>query len=401
MQRDFEKHGNFLAVKKVMLRLNRKRNLILSIFTLLFLLGLIKYNNNKQEISLTKRSIKGSQSSIEEHDNQQNDDIQNSFDIEVDGANELTENSILPKWNHKTKFAFIHIGKTGGTSFDAGMRKWLNINILNTKLYIGKRHYDWSYYKNLKDESSQEIHPLTWLRHPVDRAISHFNFMKQLAWTKGTPIRQTSLSDFLSNYEMMMDFRGAWQDGQAGTAWISGLHIADWVWHYPKPRDKDQIELSFLDMESVLDQVATRFEKELFWFGILDEKEKSIEMLNYQLDTQFQIEMVHLNKGKNKLLHEDSSVDEFDRKKLEWLMPYDMWLYNYASELLNAKWNFYKNGAMKMPDRPPYPRLTCISTRYILTCEKGPFGNAFYYYHPSTPPDHIERFNYLKDYYST
>ena len=26
---DFEKHGNFLAVKKVMLRINRKRNLIL------------------------------------------------------------------------------------------------------------------------------------------------------------------------------------------------------------------------------------------------------------------------------------------------------------------------------------------------------------------------------------
>ena len=35
--------------------------------------------------------------------------------------------------------------------------------------------------------------------------------------------------------------------------------------------------------------VATRFEKELFWFGILNEKEKSLEMLNYQLDTQFQV----------------------------------------------------------------------------------------------------------------
>jgi len=35
--------------------------------------------------------------------------------------------------------------------------------------------------------------------------------------------------------------------------------------------------------------VATKFEKELFWFGILDEKEKSLEMLNYQLDTQFQV----------------------------------------------------------------------------------------------------------------
>ena len=147
--------------------------------------------------------------------------------------------------------------------------------------------------------------------------------------------------------------------------------------------------------------------------------------------------MVHLNKGKNRVLNEDSSVDELDRKKLEWLMPYDMWLYDYASQLLNAKWNFYKNGVIEMPDRPPFPRfaitnpllyqpltsptphltnshpraalpnssdifrLTCISTRYILTCEKGPFGNAFYYNHPDTPPDHIEQFNYLKDYYST
>ena len=53
---------------------------------------------------------------------------------------------------------------------------------------------------------------------------------------------------------MMLDFRGAWQDGQAGTAWISGLHIADWVRHHPKTRNKDKIEFLFLEMESVLDQ---------------------------------------------------------------------------------------------------------------------------------------------------
>ena len=35
---------------------------------------------------------------------------------------------------------------------------------------------------------------------------------------------------------MMMDFRGAWQDGQAGSSWLAGLHIAEWVEHYPKLR---------------------------------------------------------------------------------------------------------------------------------------------------------------------
>ena len=154
-----------------------------SIFTLLLIIGLIKYNINNQEITLTKRSIKGSQSPIHEQNKQLNDDVQ-VIDHEVNGAAELTKNTLLPKWDHRTKFAFIHIGKTGGTSFDAGMRKWLNINLLNTKLFIGKRHFDWSYYQNLKDESLQEIHALTWLRNPIDRAISHFNFMKQLSWER-------------------------------------------------------------------------------------------------------------------------------------------------------------------------------------------------------------------------
>ena len=72
--------------------------------------------------------------------------------------------------------------------------------------------------------------------------------------------------------------------------------------------------------------------------------------------------MVHLNKGKNRVLNEDSSVNELDRKKLEWLMPYDMWLYDYASQLLNAKWNFYKTGVIEMPDRPPFPRFAITNS---------------------------------------
>ena len=67
--------------------------------------------------------------------------------------------------------------------------------------------------------------------------------------------------------------------------------------------------------------------------------------------------MVHLNKAKNKASNENTLLnDEIDRKKLEWLMPYDLWLYNYATELLKAKWSFYITCVMEMPDRPPYPR---------------------------------------------
>ena len=60
-------------------------------------------------------------------------------------------------------------------------------------------------------------------------------------------------------------------------------------------------------------------------------------------------------------------------------MPLDTWLYEYAAELFNARWTFYKTGIVeKVPERPPFPKITCKSTRYILMCYEGPFGRFVY-----------------------
>ena len=77
--------------------------------------------------------------------------------------------------------------------------------------------------------------------------------------------------------------------------------------------------------------------------------------------------MVHLNKGKSSIPGDGANqpISELDRKKLEWLMPYDMWLYNYALEILNAKWNFYQNAVYQQPVRPPYPRYRYEMTYYL------------------------------------
>ena len=82
---------------------------------------------------------------------------------------------------------------------------------------------------------------------------------------------------------------------------------------------------------------------------------------------------------------------------LKWLMPMDMWLYEYASVLFEARWKHLTLGVpYEPPSRPEYPKMTCLSTRFILTCEEGPFGPAFYHQSPTIPAEHEEEFSHLK-----
>ena len=156
------------------LNVNRTKSIITLIVTLVVIIGKINYEISNQEITLTKISMSDSLTTL--HD--QRKDIHHKFD----GGVELN-NICLPKWDKSTKFAFIHIGKTGGTSFDSSMKKMLSKNRLSTKLYIGNKHFDWSYYESMKG-LRQKIHVLTWLRNPIDRAISHYNYMKQDSWKR-------------------------------------------------------------------------------------------------------------------------------------------------------------------------------------------------------------------------
>ena len=48
-----------------------------------------------------------------------------------------------------------------------------------------------------------------------------------------------------------------------------------------------------------------------------------------------------------------------------------MWLYEYAKRLFNARYKFFETGEIDFPERPPFPEITCRSTRFILMCQKG------------------------------
>jgi len=42
------------------------------------------------------------------------------------------------------------------------------------------------------------------LRHPVERAISHFEFAKKQPWSEGRRLRRLTLEEYLNDYEEMM-----------------------------------------------------------------------------------------------------------------------------------------------------------------------------------------------------
>ena len=71
------------------------------------------------------------------------------------------------------------------------------------------------------------------------------------------------------------------------------------------------------------------------------------------------------NVGKSK-----SDVDSTVRAKLASLTPQDTWLYAYAKNVFESRWNLYKTGKWVDPVKPPLPEIDCQSTRFILNCSK-------------------------------
>ena len=140
--------------------------------------------------------------------------------------------------------------------------------------YIGSKHFDWSWI----DDRYPDGDVLTLFRDPVTRAISHFNFMKTLSWTKGMTIRSLTIEEFLDNHKSMMENRGCWQDGQAGVSWLTGTHVGNWVAKARNHPPLEEMEQQALDSEKMLTLAADRIDN-MFWFGILEDMDRSLEML--------------------------------------------------------------------------------------------------------------------------
>lgn len=118
----------------------------------------------------------------------------------------------------------------------------------------------------------------------------------------------------------------------------------------------------------------------MFWFGILEDLDRSLELLSFQLNLPHK-SLTLPKSNSNRAPSAKPSAESVE--KLESLMPQDMWVYEYAKRVFEARWEYFKTGSFKPPNRPPFPKVQCRSTRFILKCTGGPYkgenaSGAFY-----------------------
>jgi hypothetical protein len=58
-------------------------------------------------------------------------------------------------------------------------------------------------------------------------------------------------------------------------------------------------------------------------------------------------------------------------QKLNALKPLNLWLYEFANRLFDARVDFLKTGVYQRPVRKPMPEMTCLCTRLIMYCPGG------------------------------
>jgi len=122
------------------------------------------------------------------------------------------------------------------------------------------------------------------------------------------------------------------------------------------------------DSEFVMLKAAENL-KNTFWFGILEDIDRSYELLQFQLGLKIPIMLKNKNSGSTREHYiNDKKMSEKHREFLKKLLPMDLWLYEYGLKLFEARWTFYKKGEYIDPDLPDFPDLTCLTTSLAFRC---------------------------------
>jgi len=260
---------------------------------------------------------------------------------------------------------FLHVGKAGGTSIDSLL---LQILECKSKMYIGERHYDWSYIqqhqltnmgkqRQLRDGNNDIgglADVITFLRHPVSRAVSQFHFSKTLPWAKkqnATFLHQT-FDEYID--EPNKTWTQPIADGESGADFLAGIFPTDkgnWVASDGKETD---LKIYLRKNKTAACLLAARRLEDTTWFGIMEDTERSMKLLQVTLGLDFTPVLPRTNgKGGNP----QPSTETM--KKIKKYVPKDLWLYEYAKRLFQARWNYFmgSNCTYVSPELPPLPNF--------------------------------------------
>merc|ERR1712227_653112 len=109
--------------------------------------------------------------------------------------------------------------------------------------------------------------------------------------------------------------------------------------------DLDHVELLNADFNRTIQIAADRIDQ-LYWVGILEESTRSMELLSHQLGYNKRIVLPRARTHTE--THASSAKpSESDLEKLTSLMPHDIWIYNYAKSVFEARYTHFKTGVFE------------------------------------------------------
>lgn len=293
------------------------------------------------------------------------------------------------EWNAQLeKIAYIHVPKTGGTSFSAILDSYYGnshrivseqqltgserIQHIHSKVISG--HFPYEVYKFLRSE-----YPLvSFLRDPISRSISQFNQSKNYPYHWALPgIRDFSLEEYLQDEYLRTEISNV-------QTWMLGLKISNRIGEIqdllnPRelpPRVMDAISRSVnpivwtlglfigIPQEAMwanddhadldanrsvsLSLAKTRLASMPF-FGLTERYTDSVNLFSFAFNLPPQIQIPRLRKA---VTSEKKKIAEASLLELHALNSLDIKLYEYAKTLFEARYN-----QMEVELRDKYPKF--------------------------------------------
>ena len=143
-------------------------------------------------------------------------------------------------------------------------------------------------------------------------------------------------------------------DGEAGTKYLAGTwENVEWLFTDKEENPDDKVYLRHNRTAAIL--LAAKRLDQTVWFGLLDEKDISLKLLQLTLGLDEVPELPKLNAAREGTNPQPS---EATKEVIESYLPQDMWLYEYAKRLFEARWNYFageSKGVYVHPELPPLP----------------------------------------------
>ena len=345
--------------------------------------------------------------------------------IQKDDKPNATKQTIRRMRDTSNPIYFIHIGKAGGSSIDNMFKKYGKAKKIRKK-YWGFNHFDWSFietdhvakmydsklmnrtadlsflphrhvgnahnskstkreYDNLDVERTADVDDdrhkkmlysttlkrarenldvghtadvITFLRHPVSRSISQFYYGKTLPWAKKS--NQSFVNQTIEEY--IHDLNKTWfqplNDGEGAVDFLAGIfHSGGWV----KTDEIDSESKEYLRWNKTAACIiaANRLEQTV-WFGLLEDIERSMKLLQISLGLERTPSLPKRNSAARRPYPIPSEIT----LEIESYLPKDMWLYEYAKRLFEARWKYFIEDLDFVPpvELPPLPLSDPVKT---------------------------------------